>query len=183
MHHFRMETIVKSVVGQLINYFYIYTYKPRSSHFIREQATAELRRALPGCSDRAYLGHVLWWTEIMKYFKPIQTLSYFQNISNKYTLWILFINKTVIPKAEKTLIRLLMGSSLVPQGTRRYTIRTKGSLFFLFTCPVSSHCPSFLDTYSADFQKCPGWDSLRLSLGSFSSMSASWVKVGLSLRS
>lgn len=43
--------------------------------------------------------------------------------------------------------------------------------------------PSFLDTYSADFQKCPGWDSLRLSLGSFSSMSASWVKVGLSLKS
>lgn len=55
--------------------------------------------------------------------------------------------------------------------------------FFGFTCPVSSHRPSFLDTYSADFQKCPGWDSLRLSLGSFSSMSASCVKVGLSLRS
>lgn len=40
-----------------------------------------------------------------------------------------------------------------------------------------------LDTYSADFQKCPGWESLRFSLGSFSSMSASWVKVGRSLRS
>lgn len=50
----------------------------------------------------------------------------------------------------------------------------------VFTCPVSS--PSHGgDTYSADFQKCPGWDSLRLSLGSFSSMSASWVNVGLSL--
>lgn len=48
---------------------------------------------------------------------------------------------------------------------------------------VSPHRPSLLDTYSADFQKCPGWESLRLSLGSFSSMSASWVKVGLSLRS
>lgn len=49
--------------------------------------------------------------------------------------------------------------------------------------PVSSRLPSLLDTYSADFQKCPGWESLRFSLGSFSSMSASWVKVGLSLRS
>lgn len=53
----------------------------------------------------------------------------------------------------------------------------------LFTCPMSSLWPSLMDTYSADFQKCPGWDSLRFSLGSFSSMSASWVKVGLSLRS
>lgn len=52
-----------------------------------------------------------------------------------------------------------------------------------FKHPESPHRPSFRDTYSADFQKCPGWDSLRLSLGSFSSMSASWVKVGLSLRS
>lgn len=42
---------------------------------------------------------------------------------------------------------------------------------------------SLPDTYSADFQKCPGCESLRLSLGSFSSMSARWVKVGLSLRS
>lgn len=50
--------------------------------------------------------------------------------------------------------------------------------------PLHLHVlPPFLDTYSADFQKCPGWDSLRLSLGNFSSMSASWVKVGLSLRS
>lgn len=48
---------------------------------------------------------------------------------------------------------------------------------------MSSHRPSLLDTYSADFQKCPGWESLRLSFGSFSSMSASCVKVGLSLRS
>lgn len=70
--------------------------------------------------------------------------------------------------------------AIVPQGTREYTVRT---FLFVFTCPVSSHRPPFLDTYSADFQKCPGWDSLRLSLGSFSSMSASWVKVGLSLRS
>lgn len=49
--------------------------------------------------------------------------------------------------------------------------------------PAPSRLPSLLDTYSADFQKCPGWESLRFSLGSFSSMSASWVKVGLSLRS
>lgn len=38
-------------------------------------------------------------------------------------------------------------------------------------------------TYSADFQKCPGWESRRFSLGSFSSMSISWVKLGLSCRS
>lgn len=38
-------------------------------------------------------------------------------------------------------------------------------------------------TYSADFQKCPGWESLRFSLGSFSSMSISRLKLGLSCRS
>lgn len=38
-------------------------------------------------------------------------------------------------------------------------------------------------TYSADFQKCPGWESRRFSLGSFSSMSISWMKLGLSCRS
>lgn len=71
---------------------------------------------------------------------------------------------------------------LYHQYPEKYIIRTNGS-FCVFTCPVSSHHPSCLDTYSADFQKWPGWDSLRLSLGSFSNMSASWVKVGLSLRS
>lgn len=35
-------------------------------------------------------------------------------------------------------------------------------------------------TYSADFQKCPGWERRRLRFGSFSSMSMSLVKVGLS---
>lgn len=39
------------------------------------------------------------------------------------------------------------------------------------------------DTYSADFQKCPGWESRRFSLGSFSSMSISRVMLGLSCRS
>lgn len=54
----------------------------------------------------------------------------------------------------------------------------------MLSCVQSLHViVSILDTYSADFQKWPGCDSLRLSLGSFSSMSASWVKVGLSLRS
>lgn len=38
-------------------------------------------------------------------------------------------------------------------------------------------------TYSADFQKCPGWESRRFSLGSFSSMSISRLKLGLSCRS
>lgn len=57
-------------------------YRPHSSHFIREQATAELRRAMPWCSDRGYLGHVRWWTEMMKYY--LFNLCYFQNISNKY---------------------------------------------------------------------------------------------------
>lgn len=38
---------------------------------------------------------------------------------------------------------------------------------------------SLHDTYSVVFQ-CPGWESLRLSLGSLSSMPASWVKGGLS---
>lgn len=38
-------------------------------------------------------------------------------------------------------------------------------------------------TYSADFQKCPGCESLRFSLGSFSSMSISSGKLGLSCRS
>lgn len=37
-------------------------------------------------------------------------------------------------------------------------------------------------TYSADFQKCPGWERRRFSLGSFSSMSISWLKLGLSCR-
>lgn len=40
-------------------------------------------------------------------------------------------------------------------------------------CPGPSRLGPVLDTYSADFQKCPGWESLRFSLGSFSSMSAS----------
>lgn len=35
-------------------------------------------------------------------------------------------------------------------------------------------------TYSADFQKCPGWERRRLRFGSFSSMSMSLVKVGRS---
>lgn len=35
-------------------------------------------------------------------------------------------------------------------------------------------------TYSADFQKCPGWDRRRFRFGSFSSMSMSLVKEGLS---
>jgi hypothetical protein len=38
-------------------------------------------------------------------------------------------------------------------------------------------------TYSADFQKCPGWESRRFSLGSLSSMSISRLKLGLSCRS
>lgn len=39
------------------------------------------------------------------------------------------------------------------------------------------------NTHSADFQKCPGWESRRFSFGSFSSMSMRTVKLGLSLRS
>lgn len=38
-------------------------------------------------------------------------------------------------------------------------------------------------TYSADFQKCPGWESRRFSLGSFSSISINRLKLGLSCRS
>lgn len=38
-------------------------------------------------------------------------------------------------------------------------------------------------THSADFQKCPGWESRRFSFGSFSSISMRTVKLGLSLRS
>lgn len=37
-----------------------------------------------------------------------------------------------------------------------------------------------MGTYSADFQKWPGWERRRLRFGSFSSMSMSLVKVGLS---
>lgn len=37
-----------------------------------------------------------------------------------------------------------------------------------------------MGTHSADFQKCPGWERRRLRFGSFSSMSMSLVKVGLS---
>lgn len=36
------------------------------------------------------------------------------------------------------------------------------------------------NTYSADFQKCPGCDRRRFRFGSFSSMSMSLVKVGRS---
>lgn len=38
-------------------------------------------------------------------------------------------------------------------------------------------------THSADFQKCPGWESRRFSFGSFSSISMRTVKLGLSLSS
>lgn len=36
------------------------------------------------------------------------------------------------------------------------------------------------NTHSADFQKCPGWESRRFSFGSFSSISMRTVKLGLS---
>lgn len=69
---------------------HLHIYKPRSSHFIREQATTERRRAMSWFSDGLYLGRVRWWTEIMKYFKPISLLSkYISQIS------ISFINKTM----------------------------------------------------------------------------------------
>lgn len=71
--------------------------------------------------------------------------------------------------------RVLTAEATGPQGNQQ-------DLCGIHTSSVSTSLLS-CDTYSADFQKCPGWDSLRLSLGSLSSMSASWTKVGLSRRS
>lgn len=50
---------------------------------------------------------------------------------------------------------------------------------FLFHSQFLSESLAHL-TYSADFQKCPGWERRRLRLGSFSSSSTSLEKLGLS---
>lgn len=138
-----------------------FTFHPRASH----SSWGHLQKR-----DSAF-DLVWWWTEMMNYSKAVYE-------SHSWT--------TLCNSASVSLVELVVSVSQLMltchQYPDKYGIRTNGSVR-VFTRPVSSRHPSCLDTYSADFQKCPGWDSLRLSLGSFSSISASRVKVGLSLRS